>query len=280
MQCPQCLQEVDSGPNGALLNPKRDKVKHPSALHICPGKPVAQAVREKLITAMPNTTFEVVELLARLVQELQDGGAAQTVSDQAGLIPVLAQDMKRKAGGTGEDSQWLAAARQQIEDNKTTALTTSDDHYTGIEGGAKFDEIHELIHICSGPGGESPQHKWCLKMNEGAINYFAESISPKLGTPVVARYIEETTVTKKLVKLIGDPEASKRLFGATFKGKIDEFYEAVGAAYRKLGDKQPNGKPKGFSDKAYKTDQEAGKAFKDKAANWNLLWLNDRLPAA
>lgn len=212
------------------------------------------------------------------MKELQSAGAAATVSNQAGLIPVLAADMKRKAGGGGDDSQWLAAAKQQIEGNNTTALTTSDDHYTGIEGGAKFDEIHELVHICSGPGGESPQHKWCLKMNEGAINYFAELVSPKLGAPVVARYIDETNVVKKMVKLIGDPEAVKRLFGSTFQGKIDEFFDTLGAAYRKLGDKQPNGKSKGFSDKALKTDREAGKAFKDKVANWSLVWLNDRLP--
>lgn len=74
--------------------------------------------------------------------------------------------MKRKAHGAGSDDQWQAAAKQQIEGNNTTALTTSDDHYTGIEGGAKFDEIHELIHICSAQGGESPQYNWCLKFNE------------------------------------------------------------------------------------------------------------------
>src|SRR6202034_2522903 len=96
-------------------------------------KTVAESVREKLAIAMPNSAFDVVEALAKLVKELQEAGAAATVPDQAGLIPVLAADMKRKAGGTGDDGQWQAAAKQQIEGNKTTALTTSDDHYTGIE---------------------------------------------------------------------------------------------------------------------------------------------------
>jgi hypothetical protein len=239
---------------------------------------VATEVRAKLAIANPNTAFDVVELLAKCVKELQEAGAAATVKDATALIPVLAEDMKRKAGGTGTDSEWLAAAKQQIEGNQTTALTTSDDRYTGLEGGAKFDEIHELIHICSGPGGESPQHTWCLKFNEGAINYFAEQVAPKLGVTVVARYVSETNIVKKIAKLLGEPEASKKLFASTFQGKIDELFLAIGVAYRKLGDKQPDGKNKGFGDKAYKTDQEAGIAFKEKAKNWSEGWLNPRLP--
>lgn len=278
MKCPKCLQEVDTDANGSLLNPSRDKVKNPKALHICPGKPVAASVREKLSIAMPNSAFDVLALLEKCVKELQESGAAAVVPNQQALIPVLADDMKRKAGGGGSDSQWHAAAKQQIEGNQTTALTTSDDHYTGIEGGAKFDEIHELIHICSGPGGDSPQHTWCLKFNEGAINYFAELVAPKLGATVVARYVSETNIAKKMVKLLGDAEGPKKLFASTFQGKIDEFFLAIGEAYRKLGDKQPDGKNKGFSDKGYKIDQEAGNAFKGQAKNWMEGWLNPRLP--
>jgi hypothetical protein len=226
---------------------------------------------------MPMTAFDVLELVTKSVKELQEGGAAITVATQHDLIPVLAADMCRKAG-SGVAADYLAAARQQIEGNQTTALTTSDDHYVGIAGGAKFDEIHELIHICSGPGGESPQHTWCLKINEGAINYFADLAAPKLGSAVVARYISETTIAKKFAKLLGEPEASKKLFGSTFQGKIDDLFLAIGAAYRKTGDKQPDGKPKGFSDKGYKSDKEAGDAFKDKAKNWSEGWLNARLP--
>jgi hypothetical protein len=224
------------------------------------------------------TAFDVLELVTKSVKELQEAGAASTVKDQQALIPILAADMLRKAGGGGTVDDYMGSARQQIEGNQTTALTTSDDHYVGIEGGAKFDEIHELIHICSGPGGESPQHTWCLKFNEGAINYFSELVAPKLGAAVVARYVSETNIVKKMAKLLGEPESSKRLFGSTFQGKIDDFFLAIGTAYRKLGDKQPDGKPKGFSDKGYKTDKEAGDAFKAQTKNWSEGWLNPRLP--
>lgn len=241
---------------------------------------VADNVRQALSIANPNTAFEVIELIFKSVQELQNAGLASTVPTVADLIPVLAADMKRKEGKdpTVIEAEWLARAKQQIEGNQTTALTTSDDHYIGIVGGEKFDEIHELVHICSAPGGESPQFKWCLNFNEGAINYFSELIAPKLGSQVVVRYPAPTNIVKKMMKLIGDPEASKKLFGSTFKGSIDAFFEALGAAYRKCGDKQPNGKNKGFSDKAFKTDIDAGKEFKAKAANWSEGWLNDRLP--
>lgn len=94
----------------------------------------------------------------------------------------------------------------------------------------------------------------------------------------MSRYIGETAIAKKFVQMIGEPEASKRLFASTFQGKVDEFFIAAGAAYRKLGDKQPDGKTKGFGDKAYKTDQEAGNAFKDKVKNWSEVWLKPRLP--
>jgi hypothetical protein len=238
---------------------------------------VATETRDKLTIAMPMTAFDVIELITNCVKALQAAGAAITVKDQQALIPILAADMCRKAG-SGSEGDYLGAARQQIEGNQTTALTTSDDHYVGIEGGAKFDEIHELIHICSGPGGESPQHTWCLKFNEGAINYFSELVAAKLGAAVVARYVSETNINKKMVKLLTEPEASKKLFGSTFQGKIDDFFLSIGSSYRKLGDKQPDGKNKGFSDKGYKTDKEAGDAFKAQTKNWSEGWLNPRLP--
>jgi len=156
--------------------------------------------------------------LSLRVQELQKAGLASEVADQQALIPVLAADMKRKAGNneTKTDAAWNAAAKGQIEGNRTTALTTSDDRYTGIKGGQKFDEVHELVHICSGAGGESALHNWKLQMNEGAINFFAEKVAPLLGITVVDRYITETKVVKKLVQLIG-PTGPTKLYAATFK---------------------------------------------------------------
>ena len=173
-------------------------------------------------------------------------------------------------------AEWLTAARSQIEGNNTTALTTSDDRYTAIRGGEGFDELHEFIHICSGAGGKSPLMHFQLQVNEGAVNVFSELVAPLVGQNLVTRYTNETPVMRKMVALVGT-EGLGKLFEATFKGDIDAFFNAVGAAYVALGTKKPDGKAKCFSEKNW-TAAEAAAEFKSKAQAWNLGWLNQRLP--
>ena len=214
--------------------------------------------------------------LSLRVKELQALGLATEVTDQQALIPVLAADMKRKSPNEIKtDDAWQAAARQQLEGNRTTALTTSDDRYTGIKGGAKYDEVHELIHICSAQGGESDLHNWKLKINEGAINFFAEKVAAKLGVTIVDRYVTETKVVKKLVELAG-PMGPLKLYGATFSGQIKEFFDAVGQGCFDLKDKNLNTTAKSRSEKDLKA-AELAIAYSEKAKNWSLKWLEDRL---
>jgi hypothetical protein len=238
-------------------------------------------VRGKVAANSPASS-DAPQYLAERVRELQGLGLASEVGSQADLIPVLAADMKRKDLALPpteqknlSDAGWEEAARSQILGNQTTALTTSDDRYTAIKGGEKFDELHEFIHICSSPGGESPLMNFKLQVNEGAINVFSELVAKLMGVKLVTRYTNETPIMKALVEFAGD-EGLSSLYATTFKGDLDAFWNAVGKSYVALGDKLPNGKNKGFSDKKW-TEADAAAAFKSAAKNWSLKWISDRI---
>ena len=254
--------------------------KH-SSVAVQGGPSSAAAVRSLVASASPGSGG-AVDFLAARVKELQGLNISSEVASQDDLIPVLAADMARKDQAKPESErqnltpeQWLTAAKSQIESNQTTALTTSDDRYTQIKGGEPFDELHEFIHICSGQGGESALMGFQLQMNEGAVNVFSELVAAATGVKLVTRYTAETPLVKKMIALIGADGIGK-LFDATFKGDVDGFFNALGAAYVALGDKKPDGKPKSFSEKKW-TAEEAAKEFKSKTAAWNLGWLNPRL---
>jgi hypothetical protein len=233
------------------------------------------SVRSAVASKSVSTADDAAAFLAARVAELKGLGLSSSVPNQAGLIPVLAADMKRKDQQLPEserknldDDGWTAAASSQILGNQTTALTTSDDRYTEIAGGEKFDELHEFIHICSAPGGESALMGFKLQVNEGAINYFSQLAAAKAGVSVVARYTTETDIVTRLVKLAG-PNGPSKLYDATFKGDIDGFFAEVGKQY------VANKKFKGFSEKSW-TAEQAGAAFKDEARKWGTKFIQDR----
>lgn len=233
----------------------------------------------RLVAGISPAAATLATALWEKVQYLYKLGLSSTVKTTDDLVPYLAADMERLSAGSGEapktKQQWEGIARQQIVDNKTTALTLSSDRYIGLEGGLAFDELHELVHIASAPGGLSVLKEFQNKLNEGAINFFSELIAPLAGVTVVTRYTEETPVAKSFVTLLGgDPSL---LYNMTFKGEIEPFFRAVGERYVAL-DKMPSGKPKSFSEKKW-TAGQAEKEFRDKTVAWNTKWLQDRLPS-
>lgn len=235
-------------------------------------------VRQGIASAATPAAAEIPAFLSFRIAQLKAENLSTEVANQAALIPILAADFKRKNKGAPQsDAAWTAAAKSQIESNKTTALTTSDDHYTAIRGGAKFDEVHEFVHILSGPGGDSPLFQFQTNFNEGAINYFAELAAKQAQVTVETRYTKETPIVKRLVKLIG-ANGPEKLYNATFKGDIDGFFAAAGAAYVALGDKRPNGSNKAFSEKSW-TAPAAAAEFKKQAQNWSVKFFEDRTPA-
>jgi hypothetical protein len=125
-------------------------------------------------------------------------------------------------------------------------------------------------------GGESVLHNWKLKINEGAINFFAEKVAKLLGVAVTVRYKTETKVVNKLVELAG-PTGLQKLYGATFSGQIKEFFDAVGQGCHNLKEsKNLNGTAKSRSDKDMNAGQ-LGNEYSEKAKAWNLKWLEGRL---
>ena len=263
---------------------QREETDSASASGVHGSVQVAQAatvdsVRSAVGGASPG---DIPGFLAARVQELKGLGISAEVEKPEDLIPVLAADMKRKNAALSpdqqenlSDEQWSEAAKGQIEGNKTTALTTSDDRYTAIKGGASFDELHEFIHICSAPGGASALMQFNLNMNEGAINYFSELTAAALGTAVIARYPEATVLVTKLVNMIG-ANGPALLYSATFKGDVNGFFNAVGDVFSKSGDKRPNGTSKFASEKGW-TAASAADEFKSKVRAWNLKWLEQRV---
>lgn len=258
----------------------------------------AEAVRAKVRAVVPDNKDQMAKNLFDWTKELKDLGLSEDVPTQKDLIPVLAKNM---AGPGGDANGKMAAAEQQIIGNNTTALTLSDDRYVGLKGGSKFDELHELIHICSAKGGESELHEWKLQMNEGAVNTFAILAAPKAGVKVDDRYVDETRIVAKLLKLItkygNENEAYKALYGMTFCGDKSagyrtQFFNLVGAAYNAIPEGEvegkdkvkqktkvrPDGKPKPMTEKGW-SDNQAGDEFMGKAKNWSIKWLEERLPA-
>jgi hypothetical protein len=239
--------------------------------------PTSAAEVRQIIASSSPSALAISLFLSQRVTELKGLGLATRVGTAQDLIPVLATDLESKSSETKTRQQWLAMAKSQIETNNTTALTTMDDHFTGLIGGIEFDELHELIHICSSQGGVSPLHTFKFTMNEGAINYFSELAATSAGVTPVLRYPKETKMVERLVKLIGNSGRVK-LYDATFKGMINEFFNAVGTAYVSLGNLEPSGKKKGFSTKNW-IASEAAAEFKKAVGNWNTSWLDKRLPA-
>lgn len=259
----------------------------------------AEDVRARVRATIPDTKEQMASHLYDFVKALKNLGLSSEVENQRALIPVLAANM---AGPGGDPKSKLAAAEQQIIGNNTTALTLSDDRYVGLKGGSAFDELHELIHICSAKGGESPLHQWKLQMNEGAINVFALLTAPVAGVKEEERYTDETRVAKEMLQLIktyGDEkEGYKALYGMTFCGDRaehfrTEFFRLLGAAYNAIPVQdvtgkggvttkqkvRPDGKtPKPATERNW-TDNAAGDEFASKVQNWSLKWLEDRLPS-
>jgi len=178
----------------------------------------------------------------------------------------------------------LKAARQQIIDNNTTALTTSKDFYYAYHGSPKFDEIHEFIHILTAPGGESSLHKFCRPLNEGTVNVMTELLMVERGEPISTRYPTETCIAKRFINSLSNTSTALPLaFRAAFHSEagssntnqteIWNFFKEAGTMFMKN-----TSMPKSFSEKSWSYEQ-AGTEFMKKTQEWNLKWLSTRLPS-
>lgn len=259
----------------------------------------ADAVRIKVQAVTGATKAQMAVHLHDFYKQLIALGLSTTVDSQQDLIGVLAANM---AGPGGDVNASMAGAKGQIEGNQTTALTLSDDRYVGIKGGNTFDELHELIHIMSAPGGVSPLHEWKLQANEGAINVFSVLTAPLAGVDVVARYTDETRIISNMLKLIAgnkkENEGYQALYGMTFGGAQADghrttFFRLVGEAFvdfakadytdpktkavTKDAAVRPSGTLKTATERNW-TANAAGDEFEAKVKNWNVMWLDQRLP--
>ena len=249
-----------------------------------PASVVAAAkIRNELIAAYnkaPPAAGKMAEFLSFRVLQLNNSNLSKEVANRDALIDEFVEDLRLKALAANKivnEEENKKSAKNTIVGGNVTALTNYNDMYIRLKGGAKHDEIHEFIHILTVRGGESILNDFKSNFNEGVVNYFAEIVSKNLQFEIPVRYPDATPIAKKYVKLLG-VQGEQKLFDLAFKGKIDEFFLAVGEVVIKDKDKFPSGKPKGFTEKNI-TAQEMADAFKAKTKNWELKYLTERLPA-
>ena len=231
-----------------------------------------------------NTGISFLRLQYETLKSME---RSKIVDDAGGLIDALANDLVNQ-GKFADSASAMPTATSQITLNKTTALTTSDDFYVALKDGDPFDELHELMHICSAPGGMSTLQQSCNSLNEGAINLFSEEVSKAAGVKVVTRYAAETKFARDLQTLLdkglGAGNGIKHLFPFTFKtgGNTQAFFKAVGEAYKgMLSAKSKKGKLNFTQNKLMEQTADAvGETFKTKVLAFNAGWLKNQLVAA
>lgn len=235
------------------------------------------------------TATSCITILGNQYDLLKSMDRSIEVVDDAGLIDALAEDLVRQDKFPSIEAA-MPTAKSQITINKTTALTTSNDFYIALKGGDPFDELHELIHICSAPGGLSNLQKTCNSLNEGAINVFSEEVAKVKGVKVIPRYPNETLFARDLQKLLdtglGAGSGLKYLFPLTFKtgGDTKVFFEAIGKAYKAMLAKKKEDKAKKLNfvqnGLLEKTDAVVGADFQPKVLDYGAAWLKNMIAAA
>lgn len=200
-------------------------------------------IRATLKKQNPSNIDEIVQALSQCVTDLQDLGASITVDSREDLIPLQVESYKAEFSDEGDDEYWELLATNSIMENECYGLTTIFDQFITIEESAKFDEIHELLHICSAKGGRSLFQKESHQINEGTINYFAEKVSEAMNIPVPVRYPEWTIFVRRAYALLNNgrdgDKADVYLYRAAFNDQTKEFYRELGESYYALGEKKP-----------------------------------------
>ena len=151
------------------------------------------------------------------------------------------------------------AAADEISRNQSRGFTDYQSRIWLLEGAGESDAVHELVHVLSGPGGESGLRSLNTPLNEGVTQYFTKQLSSE----VTEAYPKETAFVERLVSAIGVAP----IYAAYFNHQRDTLISAMVARHREKG-LLPS--EKGMS------DAELASAMTDKLANFGssgLSWL-------
>jgi len=252
---------------------KRSSTKDPDY----PAGGFAKAVRDMFPTFKPDptdTNQNIIMFLKGRYAHLMRLKLSVEVPDVQGVKDAMTKDYVIEKGLSEADA--AAIVTKQVDMNKTTAATLSNDRYVYITGGERFDEVHEYVHIMAAKGGLSDLQRFKVQLNEGIINYFAIKLAHAVSVPVVPRYPTETMVVDWLITLLGgEDNAILPLYNIAFMGKVEEFFEVLGKQYNS-SDRRANGKPKERSEKGI-SDAEATEFMKKMLKCWDLEFIRKRL---
>lgn len=235
-----------------------------------PAPASADEVRAKMQGFTPASFQQAGTFLAARINELQNLGLSHTHASVDALAAAYA---------AGTNNVTAEAAKAEILENKTRALTLPTDHYhqlgatsEGIAAATRSDEIHEFVHICSHPGGLSQLKADSNNLNEGVVQLFTHHASAALRVDVQAAYTGEDMYPRaqRIAKAISPASLWKACFQqggvAALGGDLGEWYKRS----------NPNAKAAGkLLDAA-----GWGAEFVAKLKANNSAWLKTRLPPA
>lgn len=179
------------------------------------------------------------------------------------------------------DEKVLNDAKKAIDDAGCRAFTNqkSQTWYYGDQP-ALSDGIHEMVHILSAQGGETPILKdYGAGLNEGFTHLFTTKMCDDLGIAVNPAYAEPTAFAKKLDNTYG----TSAMYKAYFKGGMDGLIDLMDAKYNSYlqSGKLSNGKNVPYSERTSPPDQPTRiDTIKTKLKSWQSdgrAWLDLRI---
>lgn len=154
--------------------------------------------------------------------------------DEVGMVEALADYLFHAYQDEDKEQLWKEgvyhdSAKSQIDSNKARGFTNHDDViFFGSDSPGLSDQIHELIHVLSGHGGETPVTRINHGLNEGFTQYFTELACNATGVKVEEAYPKEV----EFVRLLAEKYGTNMLFDAYFKpGGIETLIASMADTY-------------------------------------------------
>jgi hypothetical protein len=158
---------------------------------------------------------------------LLKGGTGLKEVEYDEFVKGLAEDkaVKDNKNPATDWAQFTAAAKADIDGNACRAYTRWDDSVYALKGQwSEADVIHEMVHLCSGPGGDSAITQAVGgTFNEGVTQFFTEEIHP----PAKGKAYPDATDMARILAT-ANPSVRDGLFQAmVMGGGADAFFNAL-----------------------------------------------------
>ncbi len=224
------------------------------------------AVRSSLAGKSISSGDDAITALADAVKTLENAGGIKWVATDS-VIDAMAKDLCHKAHkATTACTTCKTDAKDQFTSNKCRGFTDHTDTVYMVEKiAAKSDGIHELVHICSGPGGICAIQTANNALNEGVTQYFTMKVCEKRKEACAAAYPEWVEFVTKLAATIGNDALFKWYVKGDAKDAMKKMAETY-LGYLKTGTLSDGKTKTVYSEKQVKTEQDAEKLILEQIA--------------